>query len=181
MLASGALASASLTCARPQCDLIISHGFSCENQPPCGVSLVESLSPPRESGPPLCRRPRLFVPEVEVELGRSRSKLAQRPRLELSHALARDAELPPDLLEGLRRLARQSEPAVEDFPQPLLEAGKCFGKLDRAEIVGHSRLGTLGRLVLDQVGVHAVAFSDRGLEADRVLDELEELLDPRFG
>ena len=48
---------------------------------------------------------------------------------------------------------------------------------DAAEQLGERRVGLLGVLVLDHVAVHRVAVADGRLEADGILDEVEELVD----
>ena len=49
-------------------------------------------------------------PEIELEPGRDRSQLAERPRLELTDALAGDPEVRADFLERPRAHAVQAEP-----------------------------------------------------------------------
>ena len=46
-----------------------------------------------------------------------------------------------------------------------------------AEKLGEHRIGLLGVLVLEHVAVHRVAVADGRLEADRILDEVEQLAD----
>ena len=55
------------------------------------------------------------------------------------------------------------------------------GELGRAEPLRGRLVGLVGVDVLDQVGVEALAVADRSLEAHRVLDELEQLLDATHG
>src|SRR5215218_10140151 len=56
----------------------------------------------------------LFGLEVELEVRRDEPELAQRARLELAHALARDPEARTDLLERLRLVPVEPEPQRED-------------------------------------------------------------------
>src|SRR5581483_1833089 len=126
-------------------------------------------------GPREAATGRLLVAQVEGELGGERAQLPERPRLELAHALARDAELAADRLERLRLPAREAEPALEDVLQPRLEPLERGGELGRLQALGGRALRLLHALVLDQVGVQAVAVADGRLQADRVLDQLEKL------
>ena len=57
----------------------------------------------------------LLGAQVELEARGDRAQLAQRPRLELSHALAGNAEVGPDLFERLGRLAVEPEAARQDM------------------------------------------------------------------
>ena len=60
---------------------------------------------------PTRRRPVGLALEVVLEPRRDRAQLLERPRLELPHPLARDAEVVADLLERLRLLAVEAEAA----------------------------------------------------------------------
>ncbi len=67
----------------------------------------------------------------------------------------------------------QSQHPAHARVEPLERAGELL----RAQSLGGRRVRTIGLRVLDQVAVEALAVADRSLEADRVLDEVEELLD----
>ena len=59
--------------------------------------------------------------DVESKLGRGRAQLAQRARLQLPHALPRDAEVSPDLVERLGRVPREAEPPLEKLAEARLD------------------------------------------------------------
>src|SRR5262245_10382693 len=125
-------------------------------------------------------KPRLLGLEVELEARRHRPQLPQRAGLELTDPLARDAELAADLLERLRFLAVEPEPQRQDALHARVEAGQRSCELAGAEVLRRRARGRLGVLVLDQVGVEALAVADGRLEADRVLDQLQELVDALY-
>src|SRR2546423_4678843 len=104
-------------------------------------------------------------------------ELPQSSRLELRDARAGHAELGADLLEGLRLLAREAETKREHVAHPLVQAAERIGELRAAQELGEHGVGLLAVHVLDHVAVHRVSVADRRLEADGVLDELEQLLD----
>ena len=54
---------------------------------------------------------------------------------------------------------------------------ECLEELGRTSAIGGLELGLVGARVRDQVGDARVSLSDRGVEADRVLHEVEQLLD----
>ena len=110
-----------------------------------------------------------------LEPRRDRAQLLQRPRLELPHPLAGDAEVVADLFERLRLLAVEPEAAEHDVPHARVEPVDRLGELGRPGVVGGRAVGRLGLLVLDQVGDHALAVADRRLERDGILDEVEQL------
>src|SRR5581483_936356 len=114
----------------------------------------------------------LLAAEVQMQVGRDRSELAQRARLELADALARDHELPADLLERLLPVAAEPEPAGEHVAHPRLQVLERPCELCRAQPLRRRLLGLRDVLVLDQVAVEALAVADGRLERDRVLDEL---------
>src|SRR5206468_4005408 len=120
---------------------------------------------PRERGSAL---------EVELELGRHHSKLAERSGLELTHPLTRDAEAGADLFERLRRLAVEPEPACEDEPHAGVEVVERLCQLGLPQPCCRLGVRLVGLRVLDQVAVEALAVADRGLEADGILNEIEE-------
>ena len=55
-----------------------------------------------------------------------------------------------------------------------VEPQERLGELGGAQVLGRHRVGPVGLRVLDQVAVEALAVADGRLEADRVLDELEQ-------
>src|SRR5262249_60622095 len=87
--------------------------------------------------------------QVVLEIGRNRAQLAQRTRLELADALARDAETGTDLFECLRGLAVETEPQREDAAQARVESQQRSRQLLAAELVRRRVVGTIGIDVLD--------------------------------
>ena len=57
-----------------------------------------------------------------------------------------------------------------------VEPQERLGELGGAKVVGGDGVGPVGVRVLDQVAVEALAVADGSLEADRILDELEQRL-----
>src|SRR5262245_10723526 len=114
--------------------------------------------------------------QVQLEIRRDRAQLAQSPRLELAHPLTGDAEPSPDLFEGLRRLPVEAEAERKHTTHARVQSEQRLGELLAAQLLRRRLVGTLGVDVLDQVGVHALAVAYRGLEADWILDEVEQLL-----
>ena len=112
--------------------------------------------------------------QVELERGSDGAKLAQSPRLQLSHTFACDAEIGADFFEGLGGLAVEAEAAREHMAHARSEPLQSLRELGRAEMLSRGRVGPLGLRVLDQVAVEALAVADRGLEAHGILDELQE-------
>ena len=109
--------------------------------------------------------------------GRDGAELAERSRLELPDALAGDPEVRADLLERPRPHAVEAEALDDDAPLARLQLPEGVEQLGRARAIGGLDLGLIGALVGDEVGDARVAVSDRRLQAHRVDDELEELLD----
>src|SRR5262249_1971547 len=118
---------------------------------------------------------RALIDQVERELGRGVSQLLERPRLQLADAFARDAELLAHVLEGLRGAAGEAEAPLEDLAQPRLGLLERLPELGRLQALGRRHLRLRRRLVLDQVRIEAVSVTHRRLEADRILDQLEQL------
>ena len=116
-----------------------------------------------------------------LEVRRDDAQLAQRPRLELADALAGDAEAAADLLERPRLLAVEAEAEREHVAHARVQRLECRGKLGRAEVRRRRLVRLLGVGVLDQVAVEALAVAHRRLERDRILDEVEQLLDALLG
>ncbi len=56
-----------------------------------------------------------------------------------------------------------------------------LGELARAKLLGGRGIGLVGLRVLDQVAVEALAVAHGRLEADRILDQVEQLADPLDG
>src|SRR5215211_5730490 len=121
-------------------------------------------------------RKRLFSFEVELQRGCDRPQLAECARLELADALARDPELAADLLERLRLFAAEAEAERQHALHARVQPGQSPGELAGTEVLRGRAGGRLGVLVLDQVGVEALAVPDGRLEADRILHELEQLV-----
>ena len=103
-------------------------------------------------------------------------ELPEGARLELAHALAGDPEVLADLLEGSRADAVQAEP-LDHHPRwrgcSWPRASKSSEERARSAV---STSGCCCVQVRDEVGDARVAVTDRRLQADRVEDELEELL-----
>ena len=74
-------------------------------------------------------------------------------------------------------MAGQAEPPLEQLAQARLDATERRIQLLGAERLRDDDVRLLGVLVLDQVAVEAVAARDRSLEADGVLDDLQQLPD----
>src|SRR5262249_27984181 len=117
--------------------------------------------------------------QVGLQAGREAAELAQRARLDLPDALAGDAEVAAEVLERLRRLAVEAEAARDNVAHARLERVQGLPELDRPGAVRRLALRRLRALVLDQVGVHALAVPHRRLQGHRVGDELEQLVDAR--
>ena len=109
------------------------------------------------------------VAQVELERGRDRPQLAEGAGLELAHALARDAE-PPTSLE--RPTASPSSPRAE---RARAAAGASSAPGEPVEGSGRARL----RLDRRRPRSDRSSRSRRrrpGLQADVILDEVEQLL-----
>src|SRR5207244_4990942 len=109
---------------------------------------------------------RRLADQVEAELGRRAAELFERARLELADAFARDAELLADLLQCLRVGARETEAALDHVTEARLERRHRPRELRGLQPLRGRRLRLPHRLVLDQVGVEAVAVADGCLQAD---------------
>src|SRR6266540_1253628 len=105
-------------------------------------------------------------------------QLPQRLRLDLADALARHLEVLPDLLERVVALLADFEPHPEDLLLAGGEGGEHLPGLLREVHVDDRVGGGDERLVLDEVPEVAVLLlADRGLEADGLLRDLEDLAD----
>src|SRR6187431_3194356 len=106
------------------------------------------------------------------------AQLAQRLGLDLADPLAGDVELLADLFEGPGTPVLQAEPELQDAS---LAAGqRVQDRLDLLlEELVRCRLGRReGPTVLDEVAEVRVLFlTDRGLERDRFLRDLDDLAD----
>src|SRR5204863_855442 len=102
--------------------------------------------------------------KVELEIRRDRAQFAQGAGFELSDALARDAEARPDFFERLRWLAVESEAKCKHAAHARVQAQQRLGELGLAELLRGRFVRSLRMDVFDQVGVHALAVTDRGLE-----------------
>ena len=71
--------------------------------------------------------------------------------------------------------AVEAEALGEDVAHARVQAVERVGELGRAEPVGRLGVGPGGLHVLDHVAVEALAVADGRLEADGILDELEQL------
>ena len=120
--------------------------------------------------------PRGSRSEVQLERGRHRAQLAQRTRLELPDALARDPELDADLLERLRLAAVEPEalrqhPLLARVEPDIAAASSRERRFSDVSVLGSSsrsrpRSGRSSRSRRRRSGV----------ERDVILDELEQLL-----
>src|SRR5215211_7504343 len=110
-------------------------------------------------------RKRLFSFEVELQRGCDRPQLAECVR-----------QLAADLLERLRLFAAEAEAERQHALHARVQPGQSPGELAGAEVLRGRAGGRLGVLVLDQVGVEALAVPDGRLEADRILHALEQLV-----
>src|SRR5437867_4076983 len=126
-------------------------------------------------------QPMLVGCEVELEIRGEEPQFAQGAGLELADALARDPEPRPHFLEGLRIGAREAEAQLEHVAHARVQALQRVGELLVAEVERRLLVGTVALRVLDQVAVERFAVADGRLEADRILDEVEQLLDALFG
>src|SRR5262249_59017805 len=122
-------------------------------------------------------RPWLSGWQIQLERGCNGAKPARAPSLGLPNALGSEAERGAPLFQRLRHLAVQPEAPGQDEPHPWVQDIQCVAELDGAEIVRRRHLWTIELRVLDQVAVDALAVTDRRLEADRILDEVEQLSD----
>ena len=106
------------------------------------------------------------------------AQLAQRLRLDLADPLAGDVELLADLLEGPGTPVLQAEPELQ---HPPLAAGQRVQH--RLHLLLEQLVrGGLGRgqraAVLDEVAeVGVLLLTDRRLERDRLLRDLDDLAD----
>src|SRR3954451_442117 len=107
-------------------------------------------------------------------------QLRERPRLDLAHALARDADLGADRLERPRLPRGQAVAQLDHAALAPLELLQRVLEVHRAQVVRDLLERSVVKLVLDEVGqtrVGAVAGADGGLERNRLAAELEDLLD----
>src|SRR3954451_3077161 len=79
-------------------------------------------------------------------------QLRERARLDLAHALARDADLGADRLERHRLPRRQAVAQLEHAALAPLELLERLLEVDRAEVVRDLLEGSVVELVLDEVG-----------------------------
>src|SRR6266545_568650 len=99
-------------------------------------------------------------------VAQDRLELPQRRRLELPHALAREAELPADRLERDRRVV-QAEPQLDDLPLALGKARKRLAHGLAAQALDRRLLGILRLAVGDQVAeLGAVVLADPLVQRD---------------
>src|SRR5450830_217128 len=145
-------------------------------------------SEPRSSGAPLSdappaprslSRPQRSIEKVAQALRVAvRLELGQRLGLDLADALAGDAELLADFLEGARMLALEAETQLDDLALAVRERAQdeveLFFLHDLADGLDRDR----GFLVLDEVAELRVFFlADRCLETHGLLADLEDLTD----
>src|SRR5438874_5972924 len=103
------------------------------------------------------------------------TELAQRLRLDLADALARDRKARPDLLERVVRALPDAEAQPQHLLLPRRERGEHLARLI-LEVQAHHRVRGRGRrLVLDEVADDRVLLlADRRLEGDRLLGDLHD-------
>src|SRR6266496_1976524 len=121
----------------------------------------------------------LALDEALEALGARRvPELPQRLRLDLPDPLARDLEVLADLLERVVALLADAEAHPEHLLLARRERGEHLPRLlGQVHVDDRVRRGD-ERLVLDEVAKVAVLFlPDGGLEADRLLRDLEDLAD----
>src|SRR6266508_2638371 len=115
---------------------------------------------------------------LEALRARRMPELPQRLRLDLADALARDLEVLADLLQRVVALLAEAEAHPEHLLLARGERGEHLpGLLGQVHV--DDRVGRRDeRLVLDEVAEVAVLLlADGGLEADRLLRDLEDLAD----
>src|SRR4051794_18321493 len=118
--------------------------------------------------------------EVVLELPRPRrvAQLAQRLRLDLPDPLSGDVELLADLLERPGTPVLESEAELEHASLPTGQRVEHRLDLLLEELVRCGLGGSEGTAVLDEVTEVRVLFlTDRGLERDRLLRDLDDLAD----
>src|SRR5689334_688261 len=86
---------------------------------------------------------------------------AERLDLHLADALARHAELLPDLLECHWVLAAQAITQLDDLALALRESRKRPREILLHDLLRRDRLGLLRRIVLDEVGERGVRVAHR--------------------
>src|SRR6266496_1849696 len=121
----------------------------------------------------------LALDEALEALGARRvPELPQRLRLDLPDPLARDLEVLADLLERVVALLADAEAHPEHLLLARGERGEHLpGLLGQVHVDDRIRRRD-ERLVLDEVAEVAVLLlADRGLEADRLLRDLQDLAD----
>src|SRR5690242_5048406 len=114
----------------------------------------------------------LLGAQVELEIRRRHAQLTQRTRLELTHALARDAEAGTDLFERLRLLAVETEAKRKHAAHARIEMRERTCELARARPLCRRLVWPFRVDVLDQVAVERLAVAHRSLERHRNLDEV---------
>src|SRR6185437_16976347 len=97
------------------------------------------------------------------------AQLAQRARFELTHALARDAELGADVLERARAFAVEAEAEHEDALHARRELRDRLRQLAVTMLDRRALVRLRRGLVLDQVGEEALAVADGRVQADRIV------------
>ena len=150
------------------------EGTTCEWQ--STKKAVSSTLSRVPTGTPVAGRGLLGLVEVQLQPRRDVAQFPQRARLELADPLAGDAETDADLLERLGMVPVEAEAQSENPAHARVESLERAGELLGAQSLGSRGVWAVGLRVLDQVAVEALAVADRSLEADRVLDEIEELL-----
>src|SRR3954454_2842319 len=97
-------------------------------------------------------------------------ELLQRLVLDLSDPLARDVDLPPDLVERARVLPAEAVPQLEDAALAVGEVLQRFAQRFLGEDLGGPLVGGLGALVSDELTeLRLLLVADRLLERDRRL------------
>src|SRR5207253_724652 len=113
--------------------------------------------------------------EVERERRCRPAQLVQRLLLELADALGSEPEAAPDLAERPGRGSVESEAHLEDAPEPRRQPGERARELREPHAFRRGLFGT--RPVVCDPVAERLAVRGRGVETDRVVRELEELVD----
>src|ERR1043165_1129514 len=122
---------------------------------------------------------RLVLDErLEALAARRMAQLAERLRLDLADALAGDLEVLAHFLERVVALLADAKAHAEDLLLTRRERREHLAGLIREVDAYHALTGRDDRLVLDEVAEMGVfLLTDRRLERDRLLRDLQDLAD----